>query len=183
MALSVPTETQLLNHMRAQAFDTDLTDGWVLDTLQQATDLMFIATNLSADPIDPTTFRIMQTGILAMGHALLVQEDDKAAIYSPFQTEHVGSYTYTKMVAVVAAGAPTGVPWFDTAVRFLLSQVDPNNSMSGSVGYSSENVFDPGWENYEQLEAMRNLPGFAADIFAPPTPGGSTGNPNDNFGG
>lgn len=186
MALTVPSEAQLLSHMRALSYDPELTDAWVVDTLQQATDLMAIATNLQSDPADPLMLRVIQTGVMAMAHALLIQQDDKPAIYSPFQTEHMGSYSYTKMtqnvISAVTAGVPTGIPWFDTAVRYYLSTPSDSDSMAGLIGYSSENVFDQGWETYQQLEAMMNLPSFAPDIFSPPT-AGPQGNPNDNFGG
>lgn len=162
MALTVPTAAALLEHMQQTEFDPTLQEDWIADILQQATDLMFIATGLTGDPTDPQMLRIIDTGILAMAYALLIQSPDRPAIYSPFTSEHIGSYSYTRAMAQltsqVGSGQPTGVGWFDMAVRFF-------NSKAGDT-FFSEDVFGMPYPVYERRNDpnSRNVP-FNPDVF------------------
>lgn len=116
--LTVPDTDDLLIEMRKTAWDTG-EEEYADTLLTRATDLFYMATGLVADPEDDTDLRIMKDGIVAMGHALYVQSRDKAAIYSPFSSERIGSYSYSKMAAAAQEGLKTGVEMFDLAVDYF----------------------------------------------------------------
>lgn len=65
---------------------------------------------------------------------------------SPFQSETVGSYSYSKMVRAVREGDATNVPGFDRAVSKLAALCE--NTDSGAFSSSSEVVFQPGYDNF-----------------------------------
>ena len=150
MALTVPGEDELQIHMhQVEAFSaTEM--PWVEDALQRATDLMEAATNLHEDPEDELAFRIMTTGILAMSHAIFVTGgEDREALYSPYSSERMGSYSYSKMMQAVQENRPTGVPEFDFAVSYLLGLgLDPDATPVNSV--AAEDVFDQPLSEYEK---------------------------------
>ena len=121
MALTVPTEDALLRHMH-RTEDEEFTDDesdWAADVLQQATDMMAMAAPLTDDPTDELTLRVVTLGILAMSYALWVRTGDREAMYAPFQSERIGSYSYSKaqIAQAAASGLPTGIAEFDIAVQ------------------------------------------------------------------
>lgn len=126
MALTVPDTDTLLVVMRRTSYDNTEEEEFAELCLQQATDLMYIGTGLSEDPVDEADLRIMTSGILEMSYALLSGSEDREARYSPFTSERIGSYSYSKAAQAVMAAENTGVPLFDIAVRHLRS-VDATN--------------------------------------------------------
>jgi hypothetical protein len=135
MSLTLPGADELddFSHQETDRFDEDQKDF----SIQQAADLLFIATGLDEDPTDARTARIVNYAILAMSWKLLDVTDNTTEINSPFQSETIGSYSYSKMMAAISTGQITGVAWFDIAVKFLLGGTDDSG-----VWYKSENVFE-----------------------------------------
>jgi hypothetical protein len=155
VALTVPDSEDFLVHMRrTEAFSTTEED-WVDDSLQRATDLASIATGLTEDPTDDLQLRMLTTGIFAMAHSIFVTSgEDREALYSPFSSERLGSYSYSKSQQAVLAGSATGVPEFDSMVRYFASipGIDDNDRVpafrstsekvwTGPYGSTSDDTF------------------------------------------
>lgn len=167
MALTVPDEEDLRQYARATSWQSTEEQEFAEVCLQRATDLMTIATGLEEDPMSDLMLRLVQTGILAMAFALLVRSEDRAAIYSPFASERIGSYSYSKAVAQATKGRSTGVEEFDAAVEYVAGESDGSTS-----GWSSsQDVFS------QPLAAFD--PPFSPIVFPysypeGPTPGSDT---------
>jgi hypothetical protein len=124
LALTVPDTDELLLAMRRTTPFTAQESEWAEDALQRATDLARIATGLTEDPVGPDDDpdfpqRILTQGILAMAYAIEVRSDDADEFYSPFTSERLGSYSYSKAMQAVREGSATGVPWFDEMVAYF----------------------------------------------------------------
>lgn len=87
--------------------------------LQAATDLMEVATGLHQEPTDSLGQRTLQRGILDMAWFLGTSLEERDALFSPFSSERIGSYSYSKSQQAVALHGPTGVPFFDLAVLYF----------------------------------------------------------------
>lgn len=87
--------------------------------LAQATLLFYIATDLDAYPSDVSLTMLVKNGILDMADKIYLSQPYQEASASPFQSETIGSYSYTKAVASVKKGDSTGIMWFDLAVNKL----------------------------------------------------------------
>lgn len=90
----------------------------------QATFLFQIASALVDFPVVPRDAQLIQLGILSMADLLVLSQPHQAAIATPFQTESIGSYSYSKAQKAVSQGLPTGVSWFDMAVGRLGVGID-----------------------------------------------------------
>ena len=103
--------------------------------LRQATLLFELATGLEAYPeVDSVGYDTAINGICDMALALYYGKDTAQARYSPYQSESIGSYSYSKVAAAIVRGLPTDVGWFDSAVALLSTGVD------NSVGVYSDAV-------------------------------------------
>lgn len=74
---------------------------------------------------------------------------------SPFQSETIGSYTYSKAAQSVRNGASTGIPAFDRAVSQFAELC---NADSGAFYSSSEQVIRPGFDNYRDSRERIHAP-------------------------
>lgn len=94
--------------------------GTYVDTaLKQATLLFKIGTCLAQLPDDPVDLELARTAILAMADTAILRRPHQAVLAAPFQSENLGSYSYSKMSAAASRGDKTGVMWFDLAVERL----------------------------------------------------------------
>ena len=140
--LTPPDTAELQFHMRQSQAFTGQEALYAEDSLQRATDLMEIATGVHEDPEDELAYRVMQNGILSMGHAIyVVSGEDASALYTPFQSERLGSYSYSKMQQAVATRSETGIPGFDQAVAYFQNLATANGDDSSPFGITSEKVF------------------------------------------
>jgi len=161
VALTVPDTDDLLIIMRRTAYDDTREEEFAELCLQQATDLMYVATGLNEDPVEETDFRIMTSGLLEMGYALLSGSDDRESRYSPFSSERIGSYSYSKAAQSIWAAEATGVPLFDIAVKHLRA----NSVDSPTVALRSEAVYPLTYAEWD----TRNDGAFDPDsILFPP---------------
>lgn len=94
---------------------TDFAD----QALVQATVLFQIASCLDALPTDTTSvdYDVCVNAILDMADRLYLGQQYSTAKASPFSSETIGSYSYSKMSSQVSQGLPTGVGWFDLAIQ------------------------------------------------------------------
>lgn len=95
---------------------TDYADQALLQSL-----LLFkIGTCLaSPDDLDDTQKQLVDMAILSMADAIFLNQEHQAAVASPFNSESIGSYSYSKTARAVSVGKPTGIMWFDLGVSEL----------------------------------------------------------------
>ena len=110
--------------------------GYVATALSQAQLLFKLATCLTSWPDDPDDALLASYAVLSVGDGIYLAQQYSKAAASPFQSETIGSYSYTKMAKAVRGGLPTGDTWFDLAVD-KLGVCDAK-----SVGSSSIPVFE-----------------------------------------
>lgn len=153
MTITVPDSDDLLVEMRMTAWANSADEEYAELILQRSADLFVIATGVTDDPDDDLSVRIMESGILAMSHALWVRSKDANAVLSPFQSERLGSYSYTKMMQMVQSKGLTGIDGFDAAVAYFSGGSDSR------IGVTSEDVF------------KRPRAAFIADVYGSPLEG------------
>lgn len=77
---------------------------------------------------------LVKFAIMAMVDDIALKAPFQAALASPFNSESIGSYSYSKSAAAaIKNGTETGVFWFDMAVR-KLSVCDSLSVGGGGVG-------------------------------------------------
>ena len=89
--------------------------------------------------------QLATTGICSMADWLYLRQAYQQAIASPFMTETIGSYSYSKPIqemarnaaALEVTGEATGVPLFDLAVQMLAQR-----TIAGGVFSAAIAVFD-----------------------------------------
>jgi hypothetical protein len=89
------------------------------EALTQATLLFYMSTGLEAYPENSQLASLAKYGIMDMADKIYLSQPYKEATSSPFQSETIGSYSYSKLTQSVKKGDSTGVMWFDMAVNKL----------------------------------------------------------------
>lgn len=132
---------------------TDWTTPQKIWAVRAASDLMILATGMgngtdAPDPDSPLG-RVVNNGILDMAFSLVSSFDDRAAQqYSPFASEHLGSYSYSRFITTITSKQATGVQLFDQAVALFNAQ-NSDNSTNGQFAHNSEMVFSNNFADYE----------------------------------
>ena len=85
--------------------------------------------------------------------------EDRDAMFSPFSSERIGSYSYSKMAQAVSKGVKTGVPFFDIAVDYL-SQF---STESGGVILSDSECVMPSLRYYRDPEPLFGTYNYGVD--------------------
>lgn len=118
MALTVPPITELETFKNEEVPSSD--EQSVTAHLQAATDLMELATGIHTD-FEPGTLeaRVMRRGILDLTWYIGTSMEDRDSLFSPFSSERIGSYSYSKAASAISMRGKTGVPFFDLAVDHL----------------------------------------------------------------
>jgi len=111
------------------------------EALTQATLLFMLATGLDAYPEDESLYQLATYGILDMADSIYLSQPYKESTASPFQSESIGSYSYSRMTKSVKKGTDTGVTWFDMAVSKLKA--------SGSGVTDSGSIIGMEWDGIE----------------------------------
>lgn len=93
--------------------------AYVSQALAQATLLFEVATGLEEYPDNQSQRSLAQNAILEMADRLYTTQPYAAALASPFSSESIGSYSYSKASSAISKGQITGVVWFDLAVQKL----------------------------------------------------------------
>jgi hypothetical protein len=91
--------------------------------------------------------RILKNAIMDLTLWLMAQYEVREEINSPFTSERIGSYSYSKMMAA-QRGEETGIWWLDLLFKLLASQDDSDSVATWS---HSENVMNPCGLTYEQI--------------------------------
>jgi hypothetical protein len=140
MALTVPSQTDLEDFW-GDTYPTELTVDRANMLLDLSTNLMWLGTSLEADPTDARLASLVKYGIMDMAIYMYIYREELDAVYSPFSSERVGSYSYSKMLKSVQQGIDTGVQIFDRVVAYYRDL-----AMAACGGWtSSESVFRNGY--------------------------------------
>lgn len=117
--LAAPTTAELAVFTgRPSSSFTDFAD----QALAQATLMFQIVTKLTELPDDPDLLQLAKNAILEMADRLLLEQPYQAVKAKPFQTETIGSYSYSRVTQTatkVQNGLKTGLFWWDIAVDEL----------------------------------------------------------------
>lgn len=73
----------------------------------------------SLDDLSSENKQLAQFAILAMADAIHLAQPYQSAVASPFSSESIGSYSYSKTAKAVAKREETNVMWFDLAISEL----------------------------------------------------------------
>ncbi len=129
MALASPTVAELATFSgRATNTFTD----YAVEALAQATLLFYLATDLNDYPTDVNLAKLAKNGIMDMADKIYLGQPHRQASASPYQSETIGSYSYSKAATSIKKGDATGVMWFDLAVNKLKEEITSIAS-SGSI--------------------------------------------------
>lgn len=96
--------------------------AFTASALAQATLMFSVVTKLKAFPEDPDQLQLALYAILEMADRLLLEQPYQSIKAGPFQSETIGSYTYSKSSTItrtVEQGLKTGLFWWDIAVDEL----------------------------------------------------------------
>lgn len=149
--MTPPTVDELTVFRNEDAFTED-ESAYVDLVLQMATDAVWIFTGMDQDPVDTRLARIVHNAIMGLALWLMAQDEDREAINSPFSSERIGSYSYSKMQQAVEQGGNTGIYWLDLLMSALRRFDSP---LEGAIMASSEKVFNPEGLTYEQTHRRR----------------------------
>jgi hypothetical protein len=105
--------------------------------IPQALLLFKIGTCLaSPGELGPIDQELLDNAIASMADGIYLSQPFMAVAASPFSSETIGSYSYSKVAKAVEQGKETGIQWFDIAVdRLSVCDVD-NDIMFGGIDMS-----------------------------------------------
>lgn len=129
MSLASPTvaELALFSGRESNSYN-----NFASEALAQATLLFHLATGLLDYPEDAQLSQLAKYGIMDMADKIYFSQPYREAMASPYQSESIGSYSYSKTVQAVKKGDNTGVMWFDLAVNKLKTS-SSSSVASGSI--------------------------------------------------
>lgn len=90
---------------------------------------------------------IVKFAVMEMAKYLKLHYEDFSKVTSPFQSESIANYSYSKMAASIKAKENTGVPAFDRAVD-VIGELCSAEGGTGEFQVVSETVFQPGYGNF-----------------------------------
>lgn len=96
--------------------------GFADQALAQATLILSIVTKLDALPTDPDLAQLANNAIMELADRILLEQPYQAVKAGPFQSETVGSYSYSRItptLSKVQQGIKTGLLWWDLAIDEL----------------------------------------------------------------
>lgn len=104
------------------------------EALTQATLLFSVVTKLTEYPEDADSRKLAEYAILEMADRLLLEQPNAQILASPYQSETIGGYSYSKSSTAIKArtGQVTGLFWWDLAVDEL-RVVGTSDVASGSI--------------------------------------------------
>lgn len=104
------------------------------EALAQATLLFTLRTHLTEMPTDPDLAKLAGYAILQMADRIYLEQPNAAVLSSPYQSETIGSYSYSKgsIASKAQDGISTGLFWWDLAMDQLATVLSSTVS-SGSV--------------------------------------------------
>lgn len=114
-----------------------------------ATLLLKLATCRTEFPDDALSNELVKAAVIYMAQDMSLRERFEKEAASPFQSETIGSYSYSKMLGRVQTMESTEVLWFDTAVDNL-SLCGLSNLLGGSSASGGYSVFENDFPAYNK---------------------------------
>ena len=121
--------------------------------------LFKLATCLTEWPEDADHARLASNAVLELAEADVLAQPYKAALASPFSSETIGSYSYSRTLKRIQSGEPTGMMWFDMAVQYLGVCETGADAVSGG----SLQIFDVDLPVYVDSDGSRHAVGPMQD--------------------
>jgi hypothetical protein len=112
--------------------DASTFSGYADEALAQATLLFTIVTKLDAYPADADQETLAINAILEMADRIYLEQPYATSKASPFASETIGSYSYSKLFNQAKTGMQLGLFWWDLALDEL-NQAGRTRVTSGSV--------------------------------------------------
>jgi hypothetical protein len=136
--------------------------AYAAQALEQATLLFLTVTKLTDLPADPAQAALARNAILELADRLYLEQAYAEDMASPFVSETVGNYSYSKSATASKArtGAATGMLWWDIAIGEL-SALTAIPLASGSVGGGFEDAFG------RDSSGRRGIPEPGGDVDPP----------------
>lgn len=102
--------------------------------------LLFKLGTCIVDPaaLTPDAQQLVDFAILSVADVIFLGQEHQAAAASPFSSESIGSYSYSKLTTAVRSGLPTGLTWFDMAVE----QIGVCDANGGDVQFGGVEMFE-----------------------------------------
>lgn len=132
--------------------------------LGQATLLFQLVTKLDVMPSDPAQALLVRYAIFQMADRLYLEQSYAETTAGPFQSETIGSYSYSMKSATATkarTGGSTGLDWWDLAVD-TFAAAGTSVTGSGSVGGGFDD--DLGVD----VNGRRGIRDFTGDADWPP---------------
>lgn len=120
--------------------ESEYDDAVAAQVIREAILLFKIGTCLTELPTSPLQREIAMTAIHAMADAFEAEKRNAEQLQSPFQSESIGSYNYSKISGLIYSGVPTGIGWFDIAIQQL--SVCGRNGTSGDLAGGGVIMFE-----------------------------------------
>lgn len=139
--------------------------GYLTFMLQASADAFWAFTGWSNYPSDERMARITRYALMDLTSWLIAQNEHRDEVNSPFTSERIGSYSYSKMQRA-SQSQDSGIYWLDLLFRLLNTQNDGSNE----PWVSSERVFNPDGLTFEEQNRYEKV-----TVFDPSEPWGYGG--------
>lgn len=109
--------------------------------------LLFKIGTCIVDPaqLPPEDQQLVDFAIISMADAIFLDSQYATVKAAPFNSETIGSYSYSKAVKAIQVGMDTGVMWFDLAVASLSVCDDAGTFLQGGIEvFESDGKFRDG---------------------------------------
>ena len=145
MALSVPLVSDLLAFKQEQ-YDESMQVP-MQTHLQIATDILSLATGITTDPPSGTPIgRMFQFAILDLAWYIGTSMEERDAMFSPFSSERIGSYSYQRSTTAARTGEPVGVPFFDMVVKMVADDEQYGSADTSTILLTTSQVMPTTWD-------------------------------------
>jgi hypothetical protein len=104
------------------------------EALAQGQHMLQLVTGITAWPTGELELATAQRGVIELSEFIYYRNPYKGTLAKPFSSETIADYTYT--IDKVRAAQPTGLMWWDEAVRLLTAEG------SESVTYGGVSIFE-----------------------------------------
>lgn len=92
----------------------------------------------SPDGLTTDQKQLVDFAILSMADAIHLTAPYQPAMASPFNSESIGSYSYSKTAKAIQSGVETGISWFDRAI----DELSVCDDVAGGLVFGGLEVFE-----------------------------------------
>ena len=107
----------------------------------------------SPDALNDDQKQLIDFAILSFADAIHLTAPYQAVKASPFNSESIGSYSYSKAAGAVTRGLETGVFWFDRAIQ----ELSVCDVMDGIPMSSGIRVFNDEYQHVQHSQGIRRF--------------------------